>query len=144
MKTDNSVIAFGALMSGDVLLFELMLSSAKVDPNAVSDSLGPSLLVYAVAYRRPQCVKLLLNMQVDTEAKVACNALGPYGGLTALHAAVLPSFDTRVNKVADEKSPLALLCVRLLIEAGANANAVTEWGGDVGPECSVVVLCAKG
>ena len=75
---------------------------------------------------------------------MACNALGPYGGLTALHAAVLPSFDKCVNKVTDENSPLALLCVRLLIEAGANANAVTEWGGDVGPECSVVVLCAKG
>ena len=65
MKTDISVIAFGALMSGDVLLFELMLSSAKVGPSAVMNGIGPSLLVYAVAYRRPQCVKLLLNMQVE-------------------------------------------------------------------------------
>ena len=42
-----------------------MLSSAKVGPSAVMNGIGPSLLVYAVAYRRPQCVKLLLNMQVE-------------------------------------------------------------------------------
>ena len=138
-EKDFSGVAYGALLTGDVLLFELMLSSAKVDPNAVMDGFGLSLLVFAVAYRRPQCMELLLNTQVDTEAKVSrtCmrNTVG-WGGLTALHAAVLPSKWENVNKVADKNSPLALRCVRLLIEAGANVNAVTEHG-------SVVMLCAK-
>ena len=134
-------VAYMALIAGDVLLFELIFSSAKFDPNAVVDGLGLSLLVCAAAYRRPQCMELLLlNTHVDTEAKLSRNAPVGWDGFTALHAAVLPSFDEGVNKVADESSPLALRCVRLLIEAGANVNAVTEHAS---MHESVVMLCAK-
>lgn len=121
-----------AITVGNVDQVRQLLVEDGVDPNCTSDGVGNPLIIKAAyAIRASETVALLIEHGADV------NAISTSGlrGLTALHQAPLVS-DINWKEEVTENGELfpaysgwddAAVVVRLLIDAGADVNAKTEF-----------------